>query len=346
MKKKRVQEYTPDPLFPIIGRVGNKVGVVRNGKYYTRDVGNMNGERYKTDKAFAGSRRANREFGAAGTLSATVRHPMYEAVSAVSESTIHSRLTTALMKTFQPIPGTRGKRKLNITDTIHHLEDFRFTRNRNTQFLYGYTRIENQPVIQKPKIKFTHHYRLYGKYKYPGYATHVRSTLILTAISDLKLDTTKHRDPKYKPIMALHGQERILHGPWISISELERSQTNQTNEWQPDQAFPEAVHAGCAIMATIAIEVAEFNPETKEEHYNRYLSLQIVFARKIPANIIEIREKAAQKPKEKDLKPEITPKQNHQNSQTIAPEHIKYPNYNPPERLPAIPSEHPPNDSS
>lgn len=309
---KKLEKFVPDSLFPFVGRHHDIVGVMRNGKHYYRRVGKMDKERVTTDPKFNNSRLANREFGLGSTLAATIRKPLIPVLKDISDRWVHSRLSGAINVAFNRVQGTRGKRKVPLAKTLNALENFRYTKDRNLLDRYGYITINDQPVVNKPIITFNYHTKLHGKFKYPGYATHVRAKLYLTALSDLKPDNIRKKKPKYLPTNPIHGQTKIVHGPWIPINELALPTTQRTIEWHPDQEYPETIQTGSTIIATVALEVAEYNPQTGEELYNRHIAAQIIHAQKIEQNIIEKRQKTA---KTTIPKPTHQPQQH----QTISP---------------------------
>jgi hypothetical protein len=282
----------PNPHFPFVGRCKDIVGVRGKHKHYYRRLGNMNKKRFYSDPAFKASELASREFGAAAKLSATIRKAMEKPSKELGELKLHSRFTQAIQQTFRRNEGKRGKRVLLMGENLRSLEDFLFKKNRVTLEKYASYRVERQPMHQQPLIDFSFH--SWGLHKLPAYADHMRVNLHLVALSDLKLAKKDSKKWHYVPSSDFHGQSLTLNGPWLPFRDRTVPETALRQLWNPQQLMPEAVAAGCSILAAISIEICEFNPETGEERYHKQLALKIVFARGLEESVWEMRLKDAQ----------------------------------------------------
>jgi len=108
------------------GRIGDLSFYKNGGEYYAREKGGVDGDRIKSDPAYARTRENGAEFGRAGKASKLMRSAFKVPISKSADKRVASRLATEMLKVIQAdTTNLRGQRIVSAGD-VSLLDGFEF----------------------------------------------------------------------------------------------------------------------------------------------------------------------------------------------------------------------------
>lgn len=100
------------------GRLGDRVWYISRGKQRVRALGVMDRQRWQSDPAFAGSRRASGVFGASAALSGVFRDGLGPGCHFLGGLDLHRAMTSAIQQTYHSHKENRGPARLTVRDWV------------------------------------------------------------------------------------------------------------------------------------------------------------------------------------------------------------------------------------
>jgi hypothetical protein len=116
-------------ILKLEGSIGDVSFYKSEGEYLARTKGGVDGDRIKTDPAFARTRENGAEFGVAGKASKLLRTAFKAPVAALADNRVASRLTTQMLKVVQSdTVHSRGERTVQ-DGNLSLIQGFEFNVN-------------------------------------------------------------------------------------------------------------------------------------------------------------------------------------------------------------------------
>lgn len=137
------------------GQLDNLVAYYLNGKLIVRRKTSVDKNRINTDKAFKNTRKVNKEFGAASSLSKAFRNSL-KAISGVSfHRSTHSFLTAIFHRLIRNGQGVVGQRTFNWNEANIDLAGLMFTKSTPPKNLAVYNLTTNNGSIAIPNQRIS-----------------------------------------------------------------------------------------------------------------------------------------------------------------------------------------------
>ncbi|PWV56012.1 hypothetical protein [Chitinophaga sp. S165] len=135
-------------ILPFTGQLGDRVGYLRNGKYFLR-------RKALEVRQSPATKRAAKDFGTASKAGAQLRHALYTELHRYYDSNVITRLNKALTGAIQNDQyRPAGERRLNVTN-MQSLNDFHFSAHSNHQRLLSCTQVISEDVQGRVQLSFS-----------------------------------------------------------------------------------------------------------------------------------------------------------------------------------------------